>query len=107
MTFTRFSLISMLNNLISNCTELDNHIITDALNNNILETKIFFLEKKNSFLRSETHNKQDTIQNLLKNNTTLAESKRKQRFKFKQKDRNIGNNSIIRPKNEGSPRKGK
>ena len=77
------SLISMLNNLISNRIEIDNHIITDALNNDILETKIFFLEKENSFLRSEIHNKQAAIQNLLKNNAILAESKRKQKFKSK------------------------
>ena len=68
------SLKSMLNNLISNRTETDNHIITDTLNNNILETKIVFLEKENSLLLSEIQNKQDTIQNLLKNNTTLVES---------------------------------
>ena len=68
------SLKSMLNNLISNRTETDNHIITDTLNNNILETKIVFLEKENSLLRSERQNKQDTIQNLLKNNTTLVDS---------------------------------
>ena len=68
------SLKSMFNNLISNRTETDNHIITDTLNNNILETKIVFLEKENSLLRSEIQNKQDTIQNLLKNNTTLVES---------------------------------
>ena len=68
------SLKSMLNNLISNRTETDNHIITDTLNNNILETKIVFPEKENSLLRSEMQNKQDTIQNLLKNNTTLVES---------------------------------
>ena len=37
---------SMLNNSVSNSTETDNHIITDTLNNNILETKIFFLEKE-------------------------------------------------------------
>ena len=36
------SLKSMLNNLISNCTETDNQIITGTLNNNILETKLFF-----------------------------------------------------------------
>ena len=36
------SLKSMLNNLISNRTETDNQIITDTLNNNILETKSFF-----------------------------------------------------------------
>ena len=48
------SLKSMLNNLISNSTETDNHIITDTLNNNILETKIFFLEKEkfNSTIRN-------------------------------------------------------
>ena len=68
------SLKSMFNNLISNRTETDNHIITDTLNNNILETKIDVLEKENSLLRSEIQNKQDTIQNLLKNNTTLVES---------------------------------
>ena len=68
------SLKSMLNNLISNCTETDNQIITDTLNDNILETKIVFLEKKNSVLRSEIQNKQDMIQNLLKNNTPLVES---------------------------------
>ena len=60
------SLKSMFNNLISNRTETDNHIITDTLNNNILETKIVFLEKENSLLRLEIQNKQDTIQNLLK-----------------------------------------
>ena len=56
----------MLNNLISNRTETDNQITIDTLNNNILETKIVFLEKENSLLRSEIKNKQDTIQNLLK-----------------------------------------
>ena len=35
--------------------------------------KIVFLEKENSVLRSEKQNKQDTIQKLLKNNTTLVE----------------------------------
>ena len=68
------SLKSMFNNLISNRTETNNHIITDTLNNNILETKIVFLGKENSLLRSDIQNKQDTIQNLLKNNTTLVES---------------------------------
>ena len=68
------SLKSMLNNLISNRTETDNQIITDTSNNNILETKFVFLEKENSLPRSEIQNKQDTIQNLLKNNTTLLES---------------------------------
>ena len=68
------SLKSMFNNLISNRTETDNHIITDTLNNNILETKIAFLENENSLLRSEIQNKQDTIQNLLKNNAILVES---------------------------------
>ena len=68
------SLKTMFNNLISNHTETGNHIITDTLNNNILETKIVFLEKENSLLRSEIQNKQDAIQNLLKNNTTLVES---------------------------------
>ena len=63
-----------LNNLISNRTEADNQITTDTLNNNILETKIVFLKKENSLLRSEIQNKQDTIQNLLKNNTALMES---------------------------------
>ena len=62
------SLKSMLNNLISNRTETDNHIFTDTLNKNILETKIVFLEKDNALLRSEKQNKQDTIQNRLKNN---------------------------------------
>ena len=33
------SLKSMLNNLISNRTAIDNQIITDTWNNNILETK--------------------------------------------------------------------
>ena len=65
------SLKSMLNNLISNRTETDNQIITHTLNNNVLGTKIVFLEKENSLLRSEI---QDTIQNLLKNNTTLVDS---------------------------------
>ena len=64
----------MLNNSISNRTETDNQTITDTLNNNILETKIVFLEKENSLLRSEIQNKQDAIQNLLKNNITLVES---------------------------------
>ena len=68
------SLKSMLNNLISNRTETDNRIFTDNLNNNILETKTVFPEKENLLLRSEIQNKQDTIQNLLKNNTTLVES---------------------------------
>ena len=68
------SLKSMLNNLISNRTETDNQITTDTLNNNILETKIVFMEKENSLLRSEIRNKQDTIQNLLRNDTTLVES---------------------------------
>ena len=36
--------------------------------------KLFFLEKENSFLRSEIQNNQDTIQKLLKNNTSLVES---------------------------------
>ena len=52
----------------------DNQITTDTLNNNILETKIVFLEKENSLPRSEINNKQDTIQNLLKNNITFVES---------------------------------
>ena len=60
------SLKSMLNSLISNRTETDNQITTDTVNNNILETKIVFLEKENLLLRSEIKNKQDTIQNLLK-----------------------------------------
>ena len=68
------SLKSMFNNLLSNCTETDNHIIRDTLNNNILETKIIFLEKENSLLRSEIQNKQNMIQNLLKNNTISVES---------------------------------
>ena len=65
---------SMLNYLILNRTETDNQITTDTLNKNILETKVVFLGKENSLLRSEIGNKQDTIQNLLKNNTTLVES---------------------------------
>ena len=68
------SLKSMLNSLISSRTETDNQITTDTLNNNILETKIIFLEKENSLLTSEIKNKQDTIQKLLNNNTTLVES---------------------------------
>ena len=68
------SVLKGLNNLISNRTEADNQIITGTLNNNILETKIVFLEKENSLLRSEIQNKQDTIQNLLKNNAALMES---------------------------------
>ena len=60
------SLMSVLNNLITNRIETDNQIITGTLNNNILETKIVFLEKESSFLLSEIQNKQDTIQNLLK-----------------------------------------
>ena len=47
------SLKSMLSNLISNRTKTDYQIITDTFNNNILETKILFLEKENSLLRSE------------------------------------------------------
>ena len=42
----------MLNNLISNRTETDNHITTDTLNDNVLETKIAFVEKENSTIRS-------------------------------------------------------
>ena len=68
------SILKGLNNLISNRAEADNQITTDTLNNNILETKIVFLEKENFLLRSEIQNKQDTIQNLLKNNTALMES---------------------------------
>ena len=68
------SVLKGLNNLISNRTEADNQIITGTLNNNILETKIVFPEKENFLLRSEIQNKQDTIQNLLKNNTALMES---------------------------------
>ena len=60
----------MLNNLISNRTETDNQIITDILNNNILETKIVFLEKENSPLQLKIQNKQDMIQNLPNTNTT-------------------------------------
>ena len=60
------SLKSMFNNLISNHTETHNQITTDTLNNNILETKIVFLEKENSLLRSKIHNEQDTIQKLRK-----------------------------------------
>ena len=68
------SLKSMLNNLISNHTETDNQITTEILNNNILEIKIVFLEKENPLLWSVIQNKQNTIQNLLKDNTTLVES---------------------------------
>ena len=68
------SILKGLNNLISNSAEADNQITTDTLNNNILETKIVFLKKENSLLRSEIQNKQDTIQNILKNNTALMES---------------------------------
>ena len=57
--------------------------------NNNLETKIVFLEKENSLLRSEIKNKQDTIQNLLKNNTTLVES--------------INTNLILPTQNETDP----
>ena len=64
----------MFNNLISNRTETDNQVTTDTLNINILETKIVFLEKKNSLLWSEIQNKQDTMRKLSKNNTTLTES---------------------------------
>ena len=64
----------MLNKVISNRTETDNQIITDTLNINILETKIVSLEKENSPLRLKIQNKQDTIKNLLKSNTTLVES---------------------------------
>ena len=39
-----------------------------------METKFGFLEKEKSLLRSQIDNKQDMIQNLLKNNTTLVES---------------------------------
>ena len=37
-------------------------------------SKIVFLEKENSLLRSEIQNKQHAIQKLLKHNTTLMES---------------------------------
>ena len=47
------SLKSMLDNLISNRTETDNQIITDTLNNNILETKIIFLGTENSLQQPE------------------------------------------------------
>ena len=57
---------------LSNRTETDNQITIDTLNNNILETRIVFLEKEDSLLRSEIQNKQDTIQKLLTNNTTLT-----------------------------------
>ena len=67
------SLESIFNILIAHPTETDNHITTDTLNNNILETKIIFLEKKNSLLRSEIQNKQDMIQKLLKRNTALLD----------------------------------
>ena len=56
---------------LSNRTETDNQITIDTLNNNILETRIVFLEKEDSLLRSEIQNKQDTIQKLLTNNNNL------------------------------------
>ena len=56
---------------LSNRTETDNQITIDTLNNNILETRIVFLEKEESLLRSEIQNKQDTIQKLLTNNNNL------------------------------------
>ena len=60
---------------LSNRTETDNQIITDTFWIKIFwEQKSFFLEKENLLLRSGIQNKQDTIQNLLKNNTTLVES---------------------------------
>ena len=68
------SLKSMFNNLISNFTETDNQITTDTLNNNILETKIVFLEKENSLLRSQIQNKQDAIQKLLKTIVELTKT---------------------------------
>ena len=51
------SLKSMLNNLIPNRTETDNQIITVTLNDNILKTKIIFLEKENPLLKSKIQNK--------------------------------------------------
>ena len=66
------SLKTMFSNLISNRTETENQITTCTLNNNIVETKIVFLEKENSHLQSEIQNKQDTIQKLLKDNIALV-----------------------------------
>ena len=123
------SLKSMLNNLISNRTETDNHIITDTLNNNILETKIVFLEKENSLLRSEIQNKQDTTQNLTtstldqqelinsnlipptQNKTDFIKSVRQEQGnKDLNLSRKIETSETIassNAKNEGPPRKGK
>ena len=39
-----------------------------------METKVVFLEQENSHLQLEIQHKQDMIQKLLKNNTTLLES---------------------------------
>ena len=120
---------SMLNNLISNRTETGNHIITDTLNNNILETKIVFLEKENSLLRSEIQNKQDTTQNLTtstldqqelinsnlipptQNKTDFIKSVRQEQGnKDLNLSRKIETSETIassNAKNEGPPRKGK
>ena len=63
----------MFNNSISHPTETNkSDCHTDSLNNNILEIKIVFPEK-NSLQRSEIQNKQDRIQKLLKNHTSIAE----------------------------------
>ena len=119
----------MLNNLISNRTETDNHIITDTLNNNILETKIVFLEKENSLLRSEIQNKQDTTQNLptstldqqeLINTNLILPTQNKTDFTKSvcheqgNKDLNLSRKietsetiASSNAKNEGPPRKGK
>ena len=123
------SLKSMFNNLISNRTETDNHIITDTLNNNILETKIVFLEKENSLLRSEIQNKQDTTQNLptstldqqeLINTNLILPTQNKTDFiksvchEQGNKDLNLSRKietsetiASSNAKNEGPPRKGK
>ena len=54
------SLKSILNNLISNGTAIDNQIITDTLNNNILKTNITTLaESINTNLILPTQNKTD------------------------------------------------
>ena len=64
---------STFNNLKLKCAETDNQITIDTLNDNILETEIVSLEKENSLLLTEIQYKQDTIQKVLKNDTTLVE----------------------------------
>ena len=43
---------------------------------NVLETKLVFLEKENSILRSELENKQKTIDSILETNSKLFKSVR-------------------------------